>query len=71
MTKTKTITRWELNASDNFLNLRAKDFFVGRCRNNIFIMRIKYQNMYKRICTTCLKGDANSHLSVSMCVGAQ
>ena len=50
MTKTKTITRWELNASDNFLNLRAKDFFVGRCRNNIYnvnkISKYVQEDMY-------------------------
>ena len=27
--KTKTIRKWELNTSDNFMNLRAEDFFVG------------------------------------------
>ena len=36
--KTKTIRRWELNTSDICMNLRAEDFFVGRCRNNIYTM---------------------------------
>ena len=36
--KTKTIRRWELNTSDNFMNLRAENFFVGRCRSNIYTM---------------------------------
>ena len=36
--KTKPIRRLELNTSDNFMNLRADDFFVGRCHNNMYKM---------------------------------
>ena len=31
VTKTKTVRKWELNTSNNFMNLRAEDAFVGRC----------------------------------------
>ena len=35
VTKTKTITKWELNTSDDFMNLRTNYLFVGACRSNI------------------------------------
>ena len=37
VTKTKTVRKWELNTTDNFMNLRTEDFFVGKC-NNIYII---------------------------------
>ena len=40
MAKAKTIIRWKLNTSDNFMNLKVGDFFffLGGvlCRNNIY-----------------------------------
>ena len=33
VTNTKTVRKWELNTSDEFMNLRAEDFFVGQCNN--------------------------------------
>ena len=36
--KTRTIRKWELNTCVNFVNLTAKDLFVGRCRSNIYTM---------------------------------
>ena len=33
VTKTKTVRKWELNTSQEFMNLRAEDFFVGQCIN--------------------------------------
>ena len=34
--KTRTIRKWELNTCHNFANLRTEDFFVGRCRSEIY-----------------------------------
>ena len=51
VTKTQTIRKWELDISDDFINLRTEDFFVGRCRSNIYTLWIKYyKNIYKWIC---------------------
>ena len=44
--RTKTIKKWGLNTSENFMNLRADDFFAERCGNNIHTMRIKYYQKY-------------------------
>ena len=38
MVKTRTIRKWELNTCDNFVNLGAEDFFVGRRRSKIYTM---------------------------------
>ena len=35
MIKRKTIRKWELNTSINFVKLRAEDFFVDQCLNKI------------------------------------
>ena len=61
--RTKAIKKWGFNTSENFMNLRADDFFVERCGNNIHTMRRKYyqKNIYMTMCTVCLKGDANSY----------
>ena len=67
--KTRTITIWELNTCDNFVNVTMEDIFVGYCRCN---MKCKntIKNIYKRLYTRnvllyagSLKGDAYSHLS--------
>ena len=34
--KTSTIRKWELNTCNNFANRRTEDFFVGRCRSEIY-----------------------------------
>ena len=45
VTKTKTVRKWELNTTDNFMNLRTEDFFVGQC-NNIYIICVQYYQKY-------------------------
>ena len=72
MAKTKTIRRLKLNTGDNSVNLRAEDFLWSdvvityiQCEQNTI------KNIYKRICTTCLKDDAKSNLSGSLWDGAQ
>ena len=36
--KTRTIRKWQLNTYDNFVNLRTKDFSVGRGRSKIYTL---------------------------------
>ena len=71
--KTKTIRKWELNTSHNFMNLKTEDFFVGRCHRNKYAMWKKYyqkiyiqEEMYNALYKGYLKGDANSHLFWSL-----
>ena len=36
--KTRTISKWQLNTYDNFVNLRTEDFCVGRRRSKIYTL---------------------------------
>ena len=47
--KTKTVRKWELNTSDNFMNFKAEDFFVSQCHRHIYNVNEILSKIYTRV----------------------